>query len=115
MGTIDRVGLIVSPKHPYLDWALAILNDPLFLNYCKQQPTVYLVHDIDSHVTLSNLIELYHEEIFAEELESWCADESKWPKDRSVNTFLEWFSINLSGRVLDAEHEPIEYYDEADD
>jgi hypothetical protein len=115
MGTIDRVGLIVSRKQPYLDWALAILNDSLLLNYLKQHSTIYLVYDIDNHDTLEDLVEMYHLEIFEEELDSWCTDETKWPEDRTVSKFLEWFTVSLSHRVLDAEDEAIAYYDEDDE
>jgi hypothetical protein len=42
------------------------------------------------------------------ELEGWYTDESAWPKDRSLATFLEWFDVEFSTMVVDLVDAPLQ-------
>jgi len=41
------------------------------------------------------------EEIFAEQLADWFADESTWPVDRSIDVFCCWFDFQHHSVLVD--------------
>ena len=44
---------------------------------------------------------------FEHYLEMWCTDESRWPKDRTLQMFRDWFTVRIHSMVLDTVDEPL--------
>jgi hypothetical protein len=97
---INRAALIVRPKQPFLDWA-AGLGSSLELPELEAEQTVYLIPVCESEEQAEAILDAVHIEVFERELWSWHADESTWPRTRDLETFREWFDIELHGVVED--------------
>jgi hypothetical protein len=95
---INRSALIVRPKQACLDWAASLesfgqLPDP----YAEQ--TVYLIPSFESQEEGQDILTSFYETVFERELLYWHADSSVWPRSRDINTFLEWFNVELHSVV----------------
>jgi len=51
--------------------------------------SVYLVREDQTGVNESAPLDVYYEEIFENELETWCPDDSRWPQHRTFKMFKE--------------------------
>jgi hypothetical protein len=56
-------------------------------------------------------VEDFFEEIFTQELEDWCSDESQWPEKRDFQTFQAWFEVTGQSTVSDLGTGPIRIED----
>jgi hypothetical protein len=97
---INRAVLIVRPKQPFLDWA-AGLDDSGLLPDVEGEQTVYLIPDFGTDGDAEAILEEVYAEVFENELYGWHTDESAWPTNRDVQTFREWFAIELHSVVED--------------
>ena len=111
---INRGVLIVRPKQPFLDWA-AGLDDSGVLPDVEGEQTVYLIPEFDTPRDANSIIEQVYLEVFENELYGWHTDESEWPVNRDLQTFREWFVIELHSVVEDlCDYEMIDDDDEDD-
>jgi hypothetical protein len=105
--TINRAVLVVRPKQPYLDWAMALddgAEDALSL---REHFSVYLVAEDPEGRKESAPVRRYFRRIFERELELWYTDESAWPAKRDFKTFLTWFDVQAESMICDLEDTPI--------
>ena len=104
MRLVKRAALTVTPKQPYIDWANAIDEDGVQIGEdFWPEKHVYLIEDISHIIPLDRdvVIRPYFEAIFEEELNSWYRLESAWPSPRTLETFLNWFEVEIHSMVLD--------------
>jgi hypothetical protein len=101
--TINRAALIVRPKQPYVDWANSMDDGrpKADLRQLREEPSIYLVEDIDSLEDFAGLIDEYWEWIFQEQLNGWMRDPEAWPEELTHEMFLEWFDCELSTMIWD--------------
>lgn len=101
--TINRAALIVRPKQPYVDWAdsMADGGPKAALLQLREDPSIYLVEEIDSLEDLALLIDGHWEWIFHEQLTGWMRDPKSWPPELTRQMFLEWFDCELSTMIWD--------------
>ncbi len=97
---INRCAIIVRPAKPYLEWAAA-LDDSGIVPDPDQEPSVYLIPEIDDEDDAWILIESAYDTIFEAELWSWHTDESAFPKNRTFAMFRRWFTITISSCIHD--------------
>jgi hypothetical protein len=103
MKRVKRTPVIVIPKQPFTNWANSVDDGRVkFGDNLSPEHTIYLVKDITDFVVDSvDIIKPHFEFIFKEELNSWHRLESNWPPNRDLETFLEWFEIQIHSMVLD--------------
>ncbi len=107
--------VIVTPKQPYLDW-YAGLDDSGILSDPAGEQTVYLVPSFESEEEAWALLGEVHDDIFRNERWGWHTDPAAWPKDRSFDSFKQWFRIAFHSIVEDlCDDEIVDEDDEADD
>ena len=53
------------------------------------------------------LLESYYHVLCEEQLREWWTDETDWPKQRDLKTFLDWFEVEFHSLVFDLCNEPI--------
>jgi hypothetical protein len=97
---INRSVLIVRPKQPFLDWAEG-LDDSGLLPDVDEEQTVYLIPEFGDDDDAQAILEKVYREVFENELWEWHTDESAWPAKRDLETFREWFTIELHSVVED--------------
>ena len=100
---VNRWGILVQAKQPYVDWANSFEDGgpTLSLDDQRASPTVYLIPPLEG-ADLYELVDEWHwEEIFALELNSWMRDPSVWPADRTADMFHDWFDVELITDLID--------------
>lgn len=102
MKIINRAAVVVTLKEPYLHWAASQheetadeVHDP------ARDVSIYLVPEDPKEEEETAPLEDFFEEIFDDQLEGWCTDETAWPAVRDLRTFLEWFDVRGMSIVLD--------------
>ena len=97
---LNRAAVMVTPKEPYLKWVRSVYPD-ITDDEIQVERTVYLIEDIISLEHGQELMKKYFKSIFENELWGWHRDESDWPKRRGLNTFREWFKVEINSMILD--------------
>jgi hypothetical protein len=109
MWEVNRSALIVTAKHPFLEWVQAgdATSNDLTLSEINREPVIYLIPECESDEEFSEWLVDNFDEIFQEQLAGWWTDEKSWPKKRSLELFHEWFEWRLHSVVLDCGDEPL--------
>lgn len=108
MNLVNRSVLIVKPKQPLVDWLNSLDEPPLTLEECQQDPTAYLIPEVELEGDKQNYLKEHFSEIFEQELASWSRDEETWPKNRNLKTFRQWFDVSFHTMTIDLDPAPIE-------
>jgi len=103
MRRVKRTAVTVIPKQPFVNWANSVDDSHVkFGDNPAPEHTIYLVEDIADYVVDTvEIIRPHFEFIFEEELVSWHRLVSDWPAKRDLDTFLEWFEVEIHSLVLD--------------
>jgi hypothetical protein len=109
---VNRAAVIVRPAKPYLDWASRLDEGedddlPEQLKVLEKRVSVYLVAEDPNEEEESAPLANYFKTIFENELEAWWTDEADWPKNRTLELFLQWFNVERQSVVTDLESGPI--------
>lgn len=104
--SIDRNAILVRPKQPFFDWVNAVFNDDKPMNE-KEECNIYLLHEKGSNEEVIKWVRTHFDEIFANELNDWYTDESRWPQKRTYAIFAAWFDVEVHSMVLDLEDDPV--------
>lgn len=98
---MERTAVLVVPTQACIDWV-----DSCFPNDRRttpkedgREPTVYLIPENDANP--DDNLRRHYQAILTTELELWCTDRSRWPKDLSFQTFTEFFTIHAAILVFD--------------
>ena len=107
MEVVNRFALVVRPKRRYLEWAngLAHGEAPLTLEALPGLTQIVLVEATSEEPDREELIELYAEDIWDQQLEAWWTNEADWPANRTPHTLRDWFEITVVDLVVDADPE----------
>ncbi len=109
---INRCAVLVRPRAPFLSWANEH-GDGVPYPVDKER-TVYLLPTYVMESEAEEVVEHYYDIIFDCELEDWMRDEATWPKDRTYETFRNWFDVEVDSVVVDlVAGEPLVEADEA--
>jgi hypothetical protein len=97
---LNRAVLIVRPKQPFLEWAAGVDDSGMTPDAAGEQ-TAYLIPEFEDDEEAEAILEMVHAEVFESELWGWHTVESAWPENRDLETFREWFTIELHSVVVD--------------
>jgi hypothetical protein len=101
MRTINRIGIAVTPRKPYMAWAKSIDDGAASLEIVANEFTsIYLVEAPDAFKP-EQVIRKHYAAIFEEQLNSWHRDEAQWPSRRTEAMFREWFDAKVVEMVWD--------------
>ncbi|MHC4220509.1 MAG: hypothetical protein ACYSU7_18880 [Planctomycetota bacterium] len=100
---VNRWGILVWAKQPYVDWANSFEDGGPMLSLDDQRssPTLYLIPELEGADLYELVDEWYWQDIFAFELSSWMRDLSDWPENRTADMFHEWFDVELISELID--------------
>lgn len=99
MAVVDRSAITVTHKQPFIDWNNRIFPTMLIEKSVLGESTTYLIDQIFGDA--EKVLRKHFKAIFELELEGICIDEDEWPAKRTFKMFNEWFSIEVSGWVVD--------------
>lgn len=109
MQEIERVAAILKPSETMLEWINAQAeeeNEQVTLEDIQTDCTVILLPTFDEEEDAEDYLNDIYDELFTNELSAWNEDESTWPENRSLDTFLEWFEIEFHSVVYDCAQIP---------
>jgi hypothetical protein len=119
MSFLYRVGITVTRKQPYIDWANSFDDDgpALTAELADNRRTIYLGPESDRDPDLGQVLDEFWQQIFAEELSGWMQQDEDWPTPLTRDMFDEWFGAELTDSVFDlTPEEPLTQADvEAED
>ena len=110
MSEINRSLIIIKPKQPFLDWARSLDDESQELtleSMCKDS-TAYLIPEIWHDSDEQEFLKTCYDILFEEQLEEWSLDETDWPQQLDLKTFLEWFEVEFHSLVFDLCDEAIQ-------
>jgi len=79
--SINRNAIIVRPKRPFFDWINSVYPKGQHINK-NDENNIYLIREMDSNDSILKWIKKNFEDLFSNELNDWCTDEERWPKNR---------------------------------
>jgi hypothetical protein len=97
---LNRAAMIVRPAQPFTDWVMS-LGDSGLLPDPNGEQTVYLVPEYGSDEDTVEILKEIYQDIFESELYAWSEDEGQWPKDRGLDQFKLWFTVEFHSIVED--------------
>lgn len=107
---INRAAVIVRPGRPYLDWASKLGEDAAEqVKDFEKRVSIYLVGEDPDENEETAPLKHYFKRIFEAELTAWWTDEADWPKERTLEMFLQWFDVERESVVTDLESRPIKH------
>ena len=101
MKIVNRGCITVAPKQAFWDWTNQFEDDLEFSVEDGVEPNVYLI--TDDFFEIEPLIEQHFKKIFKNELSMITEGESEWPEERTLEVFLNWFTIDIGSTVFDLE------------
>lgn len=109
MFIVDRMVALVRPRQPMLDWLMGQPDNDvdLSLDQLRADCTVLLVPESEEPEGVIAYIDEICEQVFEMELSSWYEDRARWPKDRSLRTFWDWFDVEVHSLVIDTQEDPL--------
>lgn len=106
---VNRSVAVIKPKQPFFDWLKSTpdWDLDLTLDNLRVDCTALLVPEFDEPENAVSYIDDRFEQIFEMELSSWYEDKKLWPAKRDLQTFWEWFEVELHSVVVDVPDEDI--------
>ena len=101
MKIVNRGFITVAPKQAFWDWTNQFEDDLEFSVEDGVEPNVYLI--TDDFFEIEPLLEQHFKKIFKNELSMITEEESEWPEERTLEVFLNWFTIDIGSTVFDLE------------
>jgi len=107
---LNRAALIVKPKKAYIDWANSLGDGGPKLDLDEPPPeyTIYLVEELGQDIDPRPALRMHCSSIFDQELAGWHTDPNAFPPKRDLETFSEWFDVELHSLVVDLAGSPLE-------
>jgi hypothetical protein len=104
---LNRSAIILTPKEPYAAWASSVFDEPYETVSDAEGPTVFLGPDADTIDEVAAFVEANFDIFFEHWLFDWCTDPKRWPQNRTLAMFREWFTVRISSMVVDTVREPL--------
>lgn len=110
---INRGAVLLRYKEPMVRWINEAdpsdKNPGITAESVQQECTVYLISDDDSdgEDAVQNWVEANFQELFESELEGWYTDPNLWPRQRTLETFRQWFEVEYHSVIVDTVGEEI--------
>ena len=116
MYEIERLVTILKPTQKFYQWLQTTpsLDKELTLEDLRADCTALLLPTFETSEEADDYLQKNLDEIFSNECETWCDDESCWPA-MNYETFSEFFDIEHHSMVFDMVDDDEDNDDEDDD
>ena len=101
MKFVNRGFITVRPKKAFFEWANSFEEAIEFSEDDQIEPNVYLI--TEDFFDIEPIIEQNFKKIFESELSAITEESSDWPENRKIETFNEWFDLEIGSMVFDLE------------
>ncbi|QMT33040.1 hypothetical protein LNQ82_00445 [Conchiformibius steedae DSM 2580] len=105
MYLIDRTAVVLKPTEVFLNWLKSCDDDlpDLTLAQLRANCSVFLVPQFDEPEQAVAYFDEKYQWIFEAELSSWAIERPLWPKQMDLQTFWEFFDLEVHDTVTDLE------------
>lgn len=103
----NRSAFVLIPEAPMLAWVQLISAEDYTMDALFDEAEVYLVPSFNTDDEFDAVLEAYWPRLFEAELGAWTKDAELWPRDRTMDKFLEWFKFTPFSGVHDLGVEPM--------
>ena len=101
MKIVNRGYISIRQNKAFWDWANEFESDMEFTVEDGIDPNIYLI--TEDFIDVEPIIEQSFKKIFKNELSMITEEETDWPEIRTMEVFLEWFTIEVGSTVFDLE------------
>ena len=101
MKIVNRGYISIRQNKAFWDWANEFESDMEFTVEDDIDPNIYLI--TEDFIDVEPIIEQNFKKIFKNELSMITEEETDWPEIRTMEVFLEWFTIEVGSTVFDLE------------
>ncbi len=108
MKLLNRSGLSIRPRQPFLSWLESFVTEELpSLDQLRTEATLYLIDEVEQESDFINAIDLNWQRIFENELEAWDESGEEWPQTLTPELFEQWFELDVQLMVFDLSSAPL--------
>ena len=112
MRVINRIAIGVVGAQKYVDWTRQhdadVDRGALVVTRAKPYGSAFLLPEFELVEDVQEWVEDNFCFIFEFQLAAWTDDESAWPTVRDLETFREWFLVDIHSVVVDIAEDDIE-------
>jgi len=106
---INRAALILKPKRPFFDWVNSFSPTKLEPGKPTYDFSIYLVDPPALGLDPTPAVAKHYEQLFELELADALQDRSRWPPNRDLHTFHEWFDVEMHSILVDLVNKPVRH------
>src|SRR3954453_4220170 len=101
-----RSVFVLRSREQFEDWARQVLGESADWTLSPiERCHAVLTQELPTQASADNWLELNYSEMFVRQLAPWTEDQTRWPVDRSFETFLAWFEVIFAPTVDDTTDE----------
>jgi len=112
MRVVNRTAVTITGAQPFVEWMRRTDADfnkgTLTVAAARPYGSAFLLPEVEFEEDLQEWVEDNASWLFEFQLSSWTDDEASWPKTRDLQTFREWFRIDIHSVVVDVADDEIE-------
>jgi hypothetical protein len=112
MRVLNRTAVTIVGAQPYMEWTRSRDADfnkgKLTIPRTKIYGSAFLLPEFQVEEDLQEWVDDNFAWLFEFQLAAWTEDESAWPATRDLETFREWFRVDIHSAVVDAADEDID-------
>ena len=105
---IERSSFILLCQQPVADWINALPREEgqetedITTDMLNSQPPVYLVELFETPDSMDDAFQSNWPKMWESFLAGWSPDTSKWPQERTLDGFGQWFQVLPTPLVFDS-------------
>jgi hypothetical protein len=112
MRVLNRTAITVVGAQPYIDWTRSRDADfnkgAITVARANRYGSAFLTPEFQMEEDLQEWIEDNFRWLFEFQLAAWTEEESVWPAARDLETFRQWFRVDIHSVVVDVSGDPLE-------
>ena len=112
MRVVNRTAVTLVGAQPYIDWTQQTDADAnkgaVTVARAKPYGTAILLPEFELEEDVQEWVEDNAAWLFEFQLASWSDDETTWPATRDLQTFRDWFRVDIHSIVVDVADDEIE-------
>lgn len=112
MRVVNRTAATITGAKPYVDWTLKTDADTnkgaLTVPRAKVYGSAFLLPEFELEEDVLEWVEEKADWLFEFQFDAWTEDRSTWPDTRDLNTFRQWFNVDIHSVVVDVADDEIE-------
>ena len=107
MKLLNRAGLSIRPRQPFVDWIHSVTDSAPSLAELSLEAMLYLIDEVEQESDFDCAIDQHWSTIFENELEAWDEFGDHWPKNITREQFDSWFAVDRQLMSFDLSQQPL--------